>query len=89
MMRRFDEKRKDVTAVLVAIATLFASLLWISSGQAATDTSDLRTAALGIMMLRLEAGTEASNALVQAQMYYAEYEEALDRAATADASADL
>jgi hypothetical protein len=69
----------SVAAVLVVIATLFASLSWISSGKAGGRAGDLKTAALGFMMLRLEAATESSNALVQAQsyltqagMYYAE-----------------
>jgi len=80
--RRFRWLLGDVAnaaAVLVALATLFASLSWISSGRAGGQEGDLKTAALGLMMLRLEAATEASNALVQAQtyltqagMYYAE-----------------
>ncbi len=75
----------SVAAVLVAIATLFASLSWISSGKAGGEAGDLKTAALGFMMLRLESATEASNALVQAQsyltqagMYYAEADSADD-----------
>lgn len=73
---------RDVTsiaAVLVAVAALFASLSWISSGKAGGRAGDLKTAALGFMMLRLEAATASSNALIQAQsyltqagMYYAE-----------------
>ena len=59
----------SVAAILVAVATLFASLSWISSGRSAGQSGDLKTAALGFMMLRLEAATEASNALVQAQSY--------------------
>jgi hypothetical protein len=65
-------KLSDVTsvaAILVAVATLFASLSWISSGRSGGQSGDLKTAALGFMMLRLEAATEASNALVQAQSY--------------------
>jgi flagellar basal body-associated protein FliL len=69
----------SVAAVLVAVAALLASLAWISSGKAGGRAGDLKTAALGFMMLRLEAATESSNALVQAQsyltqagMYYAE-----------------
>lgn len=75
-------KLRDVTsvaAVLVAVAALLASLAWISSGKAGGRAGDLKTAALGFMMLRLETATESSNALVQAQsyltqagMYYAE-----------------
>jgi len=63
---------RDVTrlaAVLVAVATLLASLSWISSGKAVGQAGDLKTAALGFMMLRLEAATQASTALVQAQTY--------------------
>ncbi len=69
----------NVAAILMTIATLFASLSWISSGKAGGQAGDLKTAALGFMMLRLEAATQASNALVQARsyltqagMYYAE-----------------
>jgi len=75
----------SVAAVLVALATLFASLSWISSGRAGGQAGDLKTAALGFMMLRLESATEASNALVQAQsyltqagMYYAQSDSAED-----------
>lgn len=73
----------NVAAFLVTIATLFASLSWISSGKAGGQADDLKTAALGYMMLRLEAATQASTALVQAQsyltqagMYYAEADSA-------------
>ena len=59
----------SIAAVLAAFATLFASLSWISSGRAGGEAGDLKTAALGLMMLRLEAATEASTALVQAQSY--------------------
>jgi len=82
------DKLGDVTsvaAILVAVATLFASLSWISSGSAGGQAGDLKTAALGFMMLRLEAATETSNALVQAQsyltqagMYYAQADSADD-----------
>jgi hypothetical protein len=75
----------SVAAILVAAATLFASLSWISSGRAGGQAGDLKTAALGFMMLRLEAATEASNALVQAQsyltqagMYYAQVDSTAD-----------
>jgi hypothetical protein len=83
-------RRGDVTsvaAVLVTMATLFASLSWILSGSAVGKAGDLKTAALGFMMLRLEAATEASNSLVQAQtyltqaaMYYAQADAAEDEA---------
>ena len=86
--RWFRAKLDDVTsvaAILVAVATLFASLSWISSGRSGGQSGDLKTAALGFMMLRLEAATEASNALVQAQsyltqagMYYAQADSADD-----------
>jgi len=69
----------NVAAVLVTVATLFASLSWISAGRAGGQAGDLKTAALGFMIMRLEAETLSSNALVQAQtyltqagMYYAE-----------------
>ncbi len=58
-----------VAALLVTMSTVFASMSWISAGKAGGQASDHRTAALGIMILRLEALTEASNALVQAQTY--------------------
>jgi hypothetical protein len=86
--RRIRIRFGDVTsvaAILVAVATLFASLSWISSGRAGGQSGDLKTAALGFMMLRLEAATEASNALVQAQsyltqagMYYAQGDSTVD-----------
>jgi len=86
--RRIRIRFGDVTsvaAILVAVATLFASLSWISSGRAGGQSGDLKTAALGFMMLRLEAATEASNALVQAQsyltqagMYYAQADSTVD-----------
>jgi hypothetical protein len=79
----------SVAAVLVALATLFASLSWISSGKAGGEAGDLKTAALGFMMLRLEAATQASTALVQAQsyltqagMYYAQADSADDEELT-------
>ena len=85
---RLRETLRDVTsvaAVLAAVATLFASLSWISSGRAGGDAGDLKTAAFGLMMLRLEVATEASTALVQAQsyltqagMYYAQADSAED-----------
>lgn len=69
----------SVAALLVTMATLVAALAWISAGRARGTVEDLRTAALGFMILRLEAATETSTALVQAQtyltqagMYYAE-----------------
>ena len=84
-LRRTLHDVASVAAVLVALATLFASVSWISSGKAGGQAGDLKTAALGFMMLRLEAATEASNALVQAQsfltqagMYYAESDSAED-----------
>ena len=74
-----------VAALFVTMATLLASFSWILSGSASGRAGDLKTAALGFMMLRLEAATEASNALVQAQtyltqaaMYFAEADAASD-----------
>ena len=63
---------RDITtiaAVLATIASLFAAMSWITSGKAAGDAGDRRTAALGFMMLRLEAATEASTARVEQQTY--------------------
>lgn len=75
----------NVAAILVTVASLFAAVSWISSGKAGGEASDLKTAALGFMMLRLEAATEASTARVeqqtyftQALMYYAYAEAATD-----------
>jgi len=69
----------NVAAILVMVATMFASLSWISSGRASGRANGLKTASLGFMMLRLEAATQSSNTLIQSQsyltqagMYYAE-----------------
>lgn len=69
----------SLAAILVTIASLFASVCWISSSKAGGEADDMKTAALGYMLLRLESATQASTALVQAQtyltqaaMYYAE-----------------
>ncbi len=74
-----------VAALVVTLSTVFASMSWISAGKAGGQASDRKTAALGIMILRLEALTEASNALVQAQnyltqgaMFYAQAQAAVD-----------
>ncbi|MBC7092724.1 hypothetical protein H5T53_01755 [Candidatus Bipolaricaulota bacterium] len=74
-----------VAALLATLSTAFASMSWISAGKAGGVAGDQKTAALGVMILRLEAVTEASNALVQAQtyltqaaMYYAQAETAGD-----------
>jgi hypothetical protein len=84
-IRRVFHDVTSMAAVLAAMATLFASLSWISSGRAGGEAGDLKTAALGFMMLRLETSTETSNALVQAQsyltqagMYYAQADSAED-----------
>ncbi len=71
-MRRWLERIGDigtVAALLVTLSTVFASMSWISAGKASGPAADRKTAALGVMILRLEAATEASNALVQAQTY--------------------
>ena len=59
----------NVAAILVTIASLLASVSWISSSKAGGEADDKKTAALGFMILRLESSTEASTALVQAQSY--------------------
>lgn len=59
----------SIAAILVTVASLFAAVSWISSSKAGSDASDLKTAALGFMILRLESSTEASTARVQAQTY--------------------
>lgn len=75
----------SIAAILVTVASLFAAVSWISSGKAGSEASDHKTAALGFMMLRLEAETEASTArveqqtyLTQAAMYYAYADAATD-----------
>ncbi len=75
----------NVAAILVTIASLLASVCWISSGKAGSEANDMKTAALGFMILRLESSTQASTALVQAQsyltqagMYFAEADSAED-----------
>ncbi len=87
-MRRPKIRWPDITttaALLVTLATALASLSWISAGRAGGQAGDLKTAALGFMILRLEAATEASNELLQAQsyltqagMYYAQADAAED-----------
>ena len=69
----------SLAAILVTIASLFASVCWISSSKAGGEADDMKTAALGFMLLRLESSTQSSTALVEAQtyltqaaMYYAE-----------------
>ena len=72
---RMAEKSKSesniasIAAILVTVASLFAAVSWISSGKAGGEESDHKTAALGLMILRLESSTEASTARVQAQTY--------------------
>jgi len=71
-MRGWKVKMGEITnvaAILVTVATLLASVCWISSGKAGGQADDLKTASLGFMILRLESSTEASTALVQAQSY--------------------
>ncbi|MEW6592114.1 MAG: hypothetical protein AB1305_00255 [Candidatus Hadarchaeota archaeon] len=58
----------DLAIVLVSLASLFATVSWIASSKASGPASDSKTAALGIMILRLESETDASNYLTQAQM---------------------
>ena len=72
-------------ALLVTLASLLASVCWISSSKAGGEADDMKTAALGFMILRLESATQASTSLVQAQsyltqagMYFAEAESADD-----------
>lgn len=71
-MRRLRIKIVEIAnlaAILVTIASLLASVCWISSGKAGGQANDMKTAALGFMILRLESSTQASTALVQAQSY--------------------
>jgi len=81
-LKKFKNKLIEIAslaAILVTIASLMASVCWISSSKAGGEANDLKTAALGFMLLRLESATQASNTMVQAQtyltqagMYYAE-----------------
>jgi hypothetical protein len=75
----------NIAAILVTIASLLASVCWISSGKAGGEANDMKTAALGFMIMRLESSTQASTELVQAQsyltqagMYFAEADSAED-----------
>ena len=75
----------NIAAILVTLASLLASVSWISSSKAGGEADDTKTAALGFMILRLESSTESSTALVQAQsyltqagMYFAEADAAED-----------
>jgi hypothetical protein len=68
----------NLAIVFISLSSLFATVSWIGSSKASGPASDYKTAALGIMILRLESETEASTARVQAQtcltqasMYYA------------------
>jgi hypothetical protein len=74
----------NIAAILVTIASLFASVCWITSGRAGGASGDLKTAALGFMILRLEAATAASSALVQAQSYLTQASMYYARADAAD-----
>lgn len=64
-----ESRTVSIAAVLVAIASFFAAVSWISSGKAGGGATDRKTAALGFMILRLESSTEASTARVQVQTY--------------------
>ena len=88
-MKQFKVKISElvnIAAILVTIASLLASVCWISAGKAGSQSDDQKTAALGFMMLRLETQTEASTSWVQAQsfltqagMYYAEADSTDDK----------
>jgi hypothetical protein len=88
-MKHFKVKMSElvnIAAILVTIASLLASVCWISAGKAGSQSDDQKTSALGFMMLRLEAETETSTSLVQAQsyltqagMYYAEADSTDDK----------
>jgi hypothetical protein len=59
----------SIAAIFVTISSLCASVSWISSSKAGGEADDLKTAALGYMILRLESSTKSSNELIQAQTY--------------------
>ena len=58
----------NLTIVFISLSSLFATVSWIGSSKASGPAGDYKTAALGIMVLRLESETEASNYRTQAQM---------------------
>jgi hypothetical protein len=75
-----------IAVIFVTIASLFSSVSLIGSSNAGGEADDLKTAALGFMILRLESQTQASIELVQAQtyltqagMYYAEADSENDK----------
>jgi len=75
----------DIAAIFVTIPSLLSSVSWIGSSNAGGEADDLKTAALGFMILRLESQTQASTELIQAQtyltqagMYYAEADSEYD-----------
>jgi hypothetical protein len=43
---------------MVSIASIFATISWISSGRASSEASDYETSSLGFMMVRLESEFE-------------------------------
>jgi hypothetical protein len=66
---KYGENMVKIAAISVTIASLFAAISWITSGRAGGEASNNKTAALGIMILRLESSTEASTARVEQQTY--------------------
>lgn len=66
---RFTYDIAKTAAVLVSVASIFATISWVSSGMAASKAGEQQWAAIGLMMLRLEATTTASNKLLEAQTH--------------------
>jgi len=74
----------NLAIVFISLSSLFATVSWIGSSKASGPASDYKTAALGIMVLRLESETEASNYRTQAQMNVTEAGIAFARADATD-----
>jgi hypothetical protein len=73
---RFTYDIAKIAAVLVSIASVLATICWVSSSMAGGETEDYRSATLANMILKLDATTmvyvstlEANTYLVLADMY--------------------
>ena len=66
---RFTYDVAKFAAVLVSVASIFATISWVMSGMAASKADEKQWAAIGFMVLRLEATNTASNKLLEAHTY--------------------
>jgi hypothetical protein len=66
---KWTEVAANFAIVLISLASLFATVSWISSSKASGPATEYKTEALAMMVLRLESITQASTARVQAQTY--------------------